>query len=205
LSPDLVLCGLTSSVPQHVIVSYTPGGLTCFFNGASLKITNTFKGNLESWVSGDLIFGDRDRFWPGTLDHIALYDRAIAAPEANRKFNGIVDQLKQRAPATRLVLDARLAEATQIPTPASISPYRRALVVNRYDSLKVIRGRYTEPQILAAHWIILDGRVLESARRQKATAYRLTLEPFDEHPELEGERLIMDSEEFLLPLYYEVE
>jgi hypothetical protein len=34
--------------------------------------------------------------------------------------------------------------------------------------------------------------------------YRLTLEPYDAHPELEGERLVMDSDAPGLRLYYEV-
>lgn len=199
------LCRLTPGVPQYVIVSYAPGRLQCFLNGKPLHVTNTFSGGLESWRPGNLVFGDRNRFWPGTLDHIALYGRAIQAPEARKKYARIADQLKSRCTLARLVLDARLVEATSIPTPASIRPYRRALVVNRYDHLTVIHGQCAEQQILAAHWAILDGRVLDTARRQKGKEYRLTLESFDAHPELEGERLIMDSEEFLLPLYYEVE
>ena len=134
-----------------------------------------------------------------------MYGRAIQAPEARKNYARIADRLKIRCALARLVLNARLAEVTSIPTPASIRPYRRALVVNRYDNLTVIHGQCAEQQILAAHWAILDGQVLDTARRQKGKEYRLTLEPFDAHPELEGERLIMDSEEFLLPLYYEVE
>ena len=205
MRPVVSLCRLTSGVPQHVIVSYAPGRLQCFLNGQPLHVTNTFAGGLESWGPGNLVFGDQNRFWPGTLDHIALYGRAIQAPEARKNYARIADRLKIRCALARLVLNARLAEVTSIPTPASIRPYRRALVVNRYDNLTVIHGQCAEQQILAAHWAILDGQVLDTARRQKGKEYRLTLEPFDAHPELEGERLIMDSEEFLLPLYYEVE
>jgi hypothetical protein len=32
----------------------------------------------------------------------------------------------------------------------------------------------------------------------------MVLERFDDHPELEGERLIMDSDEFKLTLHYEL-
>ena len=44
-----------------------------------------------------------------------------------------------------------------------------------------------------------------AAARDKTKTYRLVLELFDEHPGLEGERLIMDSDKFRLRLYYEVE
>ncbi|MCX6992768.1 MAG: hypothetical protein NT011_06450 [Kiritimatiellaeota bacterium] len=111
---------------------------------------------------------------------------------------------KNRQPPMRLVLTARPVEFSRIPLPAAIAPYRRALVVNRYDVDRVAEGRYAEKQIMVAHWAIRDGRVLPTAARDKTKTYHLVLEPFDEHPELEGERLIMDSDEFRLPLYYEI-
>ncbi|MBU4286143.1 MAG: hypothetical protein KKD76_04475, partial [Verrucomicrobia bacterium] len=110
-----------------------------------------------------------------------------------------------RPPVARLVLTARPVELSRIPSPASIAPYRRALIVNLYDVERVAEGHYAEKQIMVAHWAIRDGRVLPTAARDKTKTYRLVLEPFDEHPELEGERLIMDSDEFRLPLYYEME
>jgi len=33
---------------------------------------------------------------------------------------------------------------------------------------------------------------------------RVTVERYDAHPDLEGERLVMDSTAFTLPLYYDV-
>jgi len=102
------------------------------------------------------------------------------------------------------VLTARPVELSRIPSPAAIAPYRRALVVNRYDVDRIAEGRYAEKQIMVAHWAIRDGKMLPTAVRDKTKTYCLVLEPFDEHPELEGERLIMDSDEFRLPLYYEI-
>jgi hypothetical protein len=32
----------------------------------------------------------------------------------------------------------------------------------------------------------------------------LTVEPYDAHPELEGERLLSDVEQSTLPLYYDI-
>lgn len=110
-----------------------------------------------------------------------------------------------RQPIARLVLTARPVELARIPSPAAIAPYRQALVVNRYDVERIAEGRYAEKQIMVAHWAIRDGQVLPTAARDKTKTYRLVLELFDEHPELEGQRLIMDSDEFRLPLYYEIE
>jgi len=104
----------------------------------------------------------------------------------------------------RVVVEARLTDPSVIPTPQDIAPYRRALLVNDYEVVRVISGSYRQQKIMAAHWVIEDGRVLMEAKREKGKTYRMVLERFDDHPELEGERLIMDSDEFKLPLYYEL-
>jgi hypothetical protein len=104
----------------------------------------------------------------------------------------------------RVVVEARLTDPSVIPTPQDIAPYRRALLVNGYEVVRVISGFYRHKKIMAAHWVIEDGRVLEDAKREKGKTYRMILERFDDHQELEGERLIMDSDEFKLTLHYEL-
>jgi len=104
----------------------------------------------------------------------------------------------------RLVVEARLTEPSVIPSPQDIAPYRRALLVNGYEVVRVVSGSYGRRKLMAAHWVIEDAIVLQEAIRQKGKIYRMVLERYDDHPELEGERLIMDSDEFRLPLYYEL-
>jgi len=105
----------------------------------------------------------------------------------------------------RVVVDAKLASATAIPTPRSIAPYRNALVVNVYDVVKVVEGDYKAPKALVAQWAIRDARVLDEARQRSVGALaRLTLERYDAHAELEGERVIAASGAPDLPLYYDV-
>jgi len=104
----------------------------------------------------------------------------------------------------RVVVEARLTDPSVIPTPQDIAPYRRALLVNGYEVVRVISGAYRQKKIMAAHWVIEDGQVLRDAKREKGKTYRMSLERYDDHPELEGERLIMDSDEFKLPLFFEL-
>jgi hypothetical protein len=106
--------------------------------------------------------------------------------------------------AARVVLDVRLAHAGPIPSPQSILPYRHALVVNEYEIVKVVEGQYAQQKIQVAQWAIRDGRVLADARKSPGSVARLTVERYDAHPELEGERLITDLAASTLPLYYEV-
>ncbi len=109
-----------------------------------------------------------------------------------------------RPSVARLVIEARLSHAGPIPTPASIAPYRHALVVSEYDVVGVVNGEYGAKKIQVARWAIRDGRVLANARQVAGTAVRMTLERFDAHPELEGERLITDLAAAELPLFYEI-
>ncbi|MCL2669803.1 MAG: hypothetical protein FWE89_03870 [Syntrophaceae bacterium] len=102
-----------------------------------------------------------------------------------------------------LAVEARLIDISAIPSPQDIAPYRRALLVNGYEVLKILSGDYQGKKIMVAHWVIEDGQVLEKATRVKGQTYQMVLERYDDHPELEGERLVMDSDEFKLPLYVE--
>jgi hypothetical protein len=106
--------------------------------------------------------------------------------------------------ASRVVLRAQLTSAADIPSPEAIAPYQHALVVNTYAVTEVIEGSYSEKTILVAQWAIRDRRVLPGARKAPGSAHMLTLERFDAHPELEGERLISPGDAPDLPLYYEV-
>ena len=107
--------------------------------------------------------------------------------------------------AERLVVEARVLQSYPIPTPESILPYRQALLVNEYEVVRVLEGAYDRRKLLVAHWVIRDGQVLETAAREQASVHRMTLGAYDDHRELEGERLVMDSDEFDLRLYYDID
>jgi hypothetical protein len=109
-----------------------------------------------------------------------------------------------RAAKARLVLNVRLKSATTIPDPQTILPYRHALVVNEYEVMDVIQGQYAPGTIRIAQWIIRDSKVLPDAKRIAGSGFTLTVEPYDAHPELEGERLLSDVEQSTLPLYYDI-
>jgi hypothetical protein len=107
-------------------------------------------------------------------------------------------------PPDRLVVDARLVTAGEVPTPEAIAPYRNALVVHVYDVLGVVEGEHDAAQVVVAQWAIRDARVLPDAQKRPGETVRLTIERYAAHPELEGERLIQGPGVPDLPLYYEV-
>jgi hypothetical protein len=102
------------------------------------------------------------------------------------------------------VVNVRLTRPGPIPTPQSILPYRAALVVNEYRIVDVITGTYPERTIPIAQWAIRGGRELAHARKLAGAGFTLTVERYDAHPELEGERLISGGEASSLPLYLDV-
>ena len=106
--------------------------------------------------------------------------------------------------AGRVVLDVQLSRPGPVPSPEAILPYRHALVVNDYQIVNVVEGAFAGEQVRIAQWAIRDGRVLRDARKAAGTRHRLTVERYDAHPELEGERLITESDAEGRPVYYDV-
>jgi len=104
----------------------------------------------------------------------------------------------------RLVVTGKLVEAAPTPTVKAIRPYRRCLTVHTYEVQEVLSGRYRRRRILVAHWAILDARVV-GLRRQVGRTYRLTVEPFADHPQLATERVMTTPDQLDPEMYYDVE
>jgi hypothetical protein len=106
--------------------------------------------------------------------------------------------------ATRLVVSVRLSQPGPVPSPESILPYRHALVVNDYEVVEVVSGTYPDKTMKIAQWAIREGRTLPDARKIAGAAFTLTVERYDAHRELEGERLISSGPPSSSPLYYDI-
>jgi hypothetical protein len=100
-----------------------------------------------------------------------------------------------------VVVDARLMAVTPTPTLASIAPYRQALVVYAYEIVKVHEGINPGPRILVHHWALRDDRTVVPSTRV-GDIVRLAVEPFDTHPELQGERVMQAFEDAGSPMFY---
>lgn len=114
------------------------------------------------------------------------------------------DQPEASERATRVVVEVRLARAGPVPSPATIAPYHQALVVNEYEVVKVLDGSLHESRIAVAQWAIRDRRVLADAVKVPGTRHTLTIERYDAHPELEGERLVAHRETATATLFYDL-
>ena len=108
------------------------------------------------------------------------------------------------ADASRVVVELRVRQQVAPPTPASIAPYREGLLALEYDVVQVVEGALDLPVIAVAHWVIRAGRLVTGAERPAGERLRLALEPYDARPELEGKRLVLETTDLTLPLFYDV-
>jgi hypothetical protein len=201
---EITLGRVTRNRPTHLTLSLSPERLQVFVNGQQ-SVSEPLGAALD-WAGAAFLFGgdaDGGRDWSGTLDHVALYARNLQPAEIRSNV-----QLARSVHEARLVPEpvtvrARVTEVSRVPTPEEMAPYRRALVANEYEVLEVMSGELTGERLLAAHWAILDATLLDTAERPLGSEHVLMLEPFERRPELAGERVVQDTEDFLLDLYFD--
>lgn len=106
-------------------------------------------------------------------------------------------------PPPAATLRARVLTTTPTPDPGAIEPYRRALITHLYEVEEVLSGDYGQSQILVVHWGIQDGRVRPEGLRTKGDTVTMTVEPYADQPQLEGEFIADQTDEFTLEPYYQ--
>ena len=199
--------GLKPGTPVHVIISYAAGVLSTFTNGNQRGITDRLQGNLSVWEPASLLFGDvtdGGKNWAGTLEDVTIYSRRITPAEARQRYAALQNRLKERQPPAQITLKVKLISTTAAPEPASIAPYRRCLSVNVYEIEQVEKGTLSAKRIAVAHWSILDAQVVPAfTQKTKGQTLTLTLDRYEDHPELESERLVTDMDDEGLPLFYD--
>jgi hypothetical protein len=206
-NPALDICRLPNSQPHHILVSYWPGHLVCYLDGEPIFRTEDITADMNGWSEQTLAFGNIPQGgmpWMGRLEGVAILNRFVDAAEAQFRARTYRERLATRVEIERLIVNAELVELCPVPEPRSIAPYRRALVVQQYEVKTVLSGKYDHDRMQVAHWAILDGEPIHGLPEKAGTCYHLVVERFDDHPELEPERLVMDTQEFDTPLFYDV-
>ncbi|MFT5697424.1 MAG: hypothetical protein ACI8ZB_000272 [Desulforhopalus sp.] len=184
----------------HLLLSVKKESVELFKNGKSLgrKKMNT---HLVGIAVASMTLGDTAGLWRGTFSHIAVYNTPPEEADILMNSTYCLAKVGKTKAADRLVVQAELLETTEIPAPESIGAYRRALVVNSYTVNNIVSGQYSEEKILVAEWAVLDRQVVKKYVEENGPE-QLLLEKFDDHPELEGERQMMDIFEPDLTMYY---
>lgn len=193
--------------PMHVVVTYTPGELIAYVDGKQVARTDRIQGDLSNWSDQTLLFGDefRDsRDWRGRIEHVAIYNRALAADEVQANHEQLAAMLEAREQVPTAAIDAKLVAMSRMPTLEQIAPYKQALVVCEYEPTEP--GDGIPRTVRVAHWALLDGKPLSIAEAKVGKTYPLKLQRFEHNPQLES-LFISDTLEvdFDARLYFHVE
>jgi len=110
------------------------------------------------------------------------------------------------AAVPRLCIRATLKAASTVPEPDDILPYTENLTVFEYSVDSVVAGACDLPAVYVAHWGVRDGKAVAETRQMKpGDARELTLERFEDHPELEGVNISDNAvTDFSVPVLYAV-
>ena len=180
---------LPDTKPHHVIVSCADKRLAFYLDGKKVKAIDPSPATSISAGGYNMPVRFALNNWRGTFEYLAFYNRFIEEDEAAKNAAVVAADLAQRKPMDRVVVDARLVAKTPAPEPKNMMPYRSALVVCEYAVLKVKEGQAVKDgQILrVAHWGVRDLKQTPVADRAVGTTFPLTLERFEDRPELEAE------------------
>lgn len=221
--PELSLCPVSAGKQTHVIVTYKKGRIVGYQDGKQVFSTNKVTGDFSNWSPHHFLFGDEwseDRDWSGTLEGIAIYNRALGPEEAKQNAAMYRDRLLVRTPVPKYEIEAKLLAKSKLPTLKEIAPYREALACYEYE---VASARNIAPaskrtdkagtegipppakRIRVVHWVLLDGQTLPAAKIPAGSRVRSIIEPFDQNPQLE--RFYQSDtleEDFEVPLFFAV-
>lgn len=144
--------------------------------------------------------------WKGRVEGFAAYERALSAEEVVARGGLVRTRLASRTDPPEYEVIVRLGEALAPPSPASILPYRRALLAQVFTVESAPPASNLKPgeEIAVAHWAVLDG-VSQPRGFRGGERYALRITPFQDRPILESERIFLDADFIALPVFYEIE
>lgn len=202
----LALGNVATGASTQVVVVYAAGQLVGYRDGKETARVPAVC-NLAEWDASTLVFGNdvvKSRPWEGSLENIRLLDRAMSAEEAAVLQERSAKTRLGRQPASRVVVEAELLQASEPDEPATIAPYVRSLGENVYKVKRVLSGQLEDTEIIVLQWVVLGGQTLASSEREEGHVYRLELEPADSHPELAGEHRSTDIFEPVMNVFYDL-
>ncbi len=187
----VLLARLPGSGPHHVAFTYSPGRLRTYLDGQP-ALSPAWSGDFDPWRSGALTIGAQggapDRF-RGFVSHLAIFARELGADEIAADAQQALGRLAA-APRVELVeIEGVLEARARVPSLDEITPYRRALVVERWRVERVLAGDLGRPSpamVRVARWAILDGSATAASQLAPGARARLRIEPHDAQPQLES-------------------
>jgi len=193
----------------RVAVGFARGVLTAWVDGRRVIETDAVPGGLSDWPDdARLLFGNEwgaaGFSWNGLLEGVAIYDRKITDEEAARKAELYAVKLAARPERPVYEAELELVRRHEPPDLEEISPYRRALVLNLYKVTGDSPVADANGEVRVAEWVLLDGEE-PAANKPLQPGMRRTmrLQRYEDHPQLESERMIGEPYDLDHELYTE--
>jgi hypothetical protein len=194
--------------PQHVVISVAGGRITCWLDGRRIETHDFPTGIQFRTESKPFSFGADlagKNHWPGRLERIAITARETTDDEVRRNWLLAQADLESRREPSRLRVVAECIQTTPSPDPRSLHPYRNGLLLHHFRIKETLEGQLPDRDLLVARWGVLDGESIGGSVPEQGRVLQLTLEPFEEHPQLASQRQLVDVDAIDLPVYYDVE
>jgi hypothetical protein len=196
-APALV-ARLPGSGPHHVAFSYSPGRLRTYLDGQPAE-SPAWSGDFYPWRTGELTIGADggapERF-RGFISHLAIFARELSADEIAANAKQALNRLAAAPRVEAVTIEGVLESRARVPTLDEITPYRRALVVERWRVERVVAGdlgQESSAAVRVARWAILDGAATEASRLSAGARARLRIEPYAAQPQLDAVFLSSDQ------------
>ncbi len=208
-SETLDLGPIAADRSTHILMTYGDGALWAWRDGKAISPL-VLPADRRVIRPATLHVGRTDpdipaSGWRGRAEGIALYNRALTATEATARYQQARSRLAEHRAPPEYDIVARLNEVLPPPSPDAILPYRRALLAQVFtvESAPAESTLAEGDEIAVAHWAVLDGDVPPRAFRD-GSRHRLRITPFEKRPLLEAERIFLDADHILLPVFYEL-
>ncbi|MDH3685431.1 MAG: LamG domain-containing protein [Myxococcales bacterium] len=182
---SLDLGKLPKQRPQHVLLELVGKRFAAFRKAQPWAELDLESGLVGAGKPAELVIGADNRGahdWRGMVEGIAIYRRALTAPEAESTARASLTRVADRKPVPRFRVKAKLKGTSTPPTLAQIAPYREALVLHEYV---VLQGALEGKTVRVAHWAILDGADQEVLNRV-GKKRKFVLERWEHNPQIES-------------------
>jgi hypothetical protein len=205
----VVVARLPGAGAHHVAFSYSPGRLRTYLDGQP-EASPPLTGDFFKWRAGELTLGAAgggpERF-RGFLSHVAIFARELSADEIAADADRALGALAATPAVPRAAIEGVLEARARVPALAEISPYRRALVIERWRVERVVSGELGGGQpthVRVARWALVDGGPASTVALAPGARATLELEPYDAQPQLESVFLSRDDPAGEGPLWFDV-
>lgn len=193
---------LKDASPLHVVVTCNTDSLVVFVNGKQVH-----KSSIEPALAQSpdirLTFGDPDTSaWAGRLEGIAVYDRPMDATEVQQNAIAYSQLVTARPKVPQVELRGKLLRRSE--SRANIEPYTRALALFEYQVDEVLSGNFKDNRVYVYEWTVMQNKLLPMATRPIGESFKMVLEPFDLHPQLESELQRDTLGEDIERVYYDI-